>query len=229
MTTNIKPTDVVRLYRIWNSIIFRCTNPKSKQYKNYGGRGISVCKEWLDFNQFFEDVWDGSKSNLHLDRMDNDKGYSKENCRWVTPKQNHRNKRNNHYYQTHLRKMTQAELIETIGYTRKQFRRVIEKYGEEKFLELFRLNSLPKKRAVPDLKELIGKKFGNLTILRLDDDKSTGSRYFCKCDCGKETRIARFKILHGIAIHCNSCAKRGDKNPNSIKRKKDRTLDCDCN
>lgn len=219
MTTNIKPTEIVRLYRIWTSLVYRCTKPNNKQYKNYGGRGIAVCEEWLDFNRFCEDVSEGSKSGLHLDRINNDKGYSKENCRWTSPKTNHRNKRNNRYYETHIGKICQSELIEKTGYTRKQFQRAIEKHGEAGFLEMFKKDILPKKRKVPDLNELIGKRFGKLVILNLDKDKSTGPRYFCACDCGRTTRISRFKIVHGIATNCRSCSKLGSKNPNSTERR----------
>src|SRR5271166_1880012 len=194
MSIKISPTEIVRLYRIWTSMLYRCHRPANSQYKNYGGRGISVCDEWQNFDKFVEDVWKGSKKECHLDRIDNDKGYFKDNCRWVSPKINHRNKRNNTYYETHLGKMCQSALIEHIGYTRKQFKRAIEKYGIPKFLEFFEKNTLPKKRIVPDLNDIIGKKFNALTILGLDENKSTGPRYFCLCDCGKRTRISRFKI-----------------------------------
>jgi len=219
MTTIIKPTEIVRLYRIWTSIFYRCTRPENKQYKNYGERGISLCKEWTDFDRFCEDVAQGSKVGLHLDRIDNNKGYFKENCRWTSPKINHRNKRNNAYYETHVGKICQAELIELTGYTRRQFQRSIEKHGVNRFLKMFKEGTLPKKRPIPDLVDIIGRRFGALIILDLDEDKSTGARYFCECDCGKRTRISRFKILHGIATHCRSCSKLGDKNPNSTARR----------
>ena len=156
---------------------------------------------------------------FHLDRIDNNKGYSKENCRWTSPKTNHRNKRNNKYYDTHIGKMCQSEFIEHIGYTRKQFKRAIEKYGEDEFLRLFEINQLPQKRVVPDLLDIIGNKFGKIQVLKLDDDKSTGARYFCICDCGKETRIARTRLLNGKSVQCFCCSKRGVLNPRSLQRK----------
>ena len=74
----------------------RCDNPKAASYKNYGDRGITVCKEWHDFYKFVEDV--SPKPEDHqLDRVDNDKGYSKENCKWATAKQNTNNRRNTKY------------------------------------------------------------------------------------------------------------------------------------
>ena len=218
MSINISPTEIVRLYRVWTSIIYRCHKPENKQYKNYGERGITVCNEWHDFDKFCEDVCLGSKKGKHLDRIDNNKGYFKENCRWVSPKTNHRNKRNNKVYQTHLGEMCQAEFIEHIGYTRRQFQRAVEKYGIEKFIDLFSKNQLPAKRITSNLQDIIGTKIGNLTILELDPNSAVGARYFCLCDCEKKTRISRFKLLNGLATYCKSCSKRGDRNPNRKKK-----------
>lgn len=85
-----------RLYRIWAGLKSRTTNKKSKRSKDYIDRGIKVCKEWKDFNKFFE--WatqNGYSDNLTLDRIDNDGNYCPENCRWITNKEQQRNKRSN--------------------------------------------------------------------------------------------------------------------------------------
>lgn len=75
-----------RTYRTWKEMRQRCNNPNATQYKWYGGKGISICSEWNDYTRFLSDM--GERPEGHtLDRIDPDKGYSKENCRWATPKQ----------------------------------------------------------------------------------------------------------------------------------------------
>jgi hypothetical protein len=86
-----------RLYRIWADMKSRCNNTRLATYRFYGGRGISVCKEWQDSFESFRDwaLSSNYKSDLKLDRTDNSKGYSPGNCRWATSKQQSRNTRTN--------------------------------------------------------------------------------------------------------------------------------------
>lgn len=83
-----------RIYRTWSNMKGRCSNKNDTEWKNYGGRGIKVCEEWLKFQNFHE--WakkNGYCETLYIDRIDNDKGYTPENCRWVTSKISGSNKR----------------------------------------------------------------------------------------------------------------------------------------
>lgn len=77
-----------RLYRIWGNMIQRCSNPKNDNYHLYGAKGVSVCDEWKDFASFCKwAIENGYADNLSIDRKENDKGYSPDNCRWATPQE----------------------------------------------------------------------------------------------------------------------------------------------
>ena len=84
-----------RLYRIWRGMKTRCYVPSSSGYAYYGGRGIAVCEEWIDDFTAFRDwaLANGYADNLSIDRIDNEKGYSTENCRWVTSYEQMHNRR----------------------------------------------------------------------------------------------------------------------------------------
>ena len=83
------------LFNLWQTMKTRCENSNRENYERYGARGITVCEEWHEAKKFVE--WalsNGYKKGLQLDRIDNSKGYSPENCRFVTPKENSKNRRN---------------------------------------------------------------------------------------------------------------------------------------
>lgn len=83
------------IYGSWYAMKQRCGNPKNKQYKDYGGRGITFKEEWNKFEVFKREMEEGYKKGLTLDRLDNSKGYFPENCRWATKQEQAENKRCN--------------------------------------------------------------------------------------------------------------------------------------
>ena len=79
-------------YQVWRDMKSRCLNPKSHAWQHYGGRGITVCERWKQFKNFLQDM--GARpEETELDRIDNNKGYSPDNCRWATKQQNCANTR----------------------------------------------------------------------------------------------------------------------------------------
>lgn len=86
-----------KIKQVWDSMIYRCTNPNSRVYSKYGGRGITVCSEWLSFTSFMDwSLRNGYAPRLTIERIDNDKGCSPDNCKWATYKEQENNKSSNH-------------------------------------------------------------------------------------------------------------------------------------
>lgn len=82
------------LHNRWKAIKQRCLNPNNSRYIDYGERGIIICDEWLEFENFYNwSINNGYAENLSLDRKDNNKGYTPDNCRWITVLQNNENRR----------------------------------------------------------------------------------------------------------------------------------------
>lgn len=88
-----------KIYAVWAGLKDRCENPKSKSWKDYGGRGIKVCSEWSEsFEAFLRDVGEHPGDGFSLDREDTNGNYEKGNCRWATAKEQANNRRTNKHY-----------------------------------------------------------------------------------------------------------------------------------
>jgi len=103
-----------RAYRDWVSMRQRCNNPNNKKYHRYGGRGIMVDKRWESYTNFLEDMGERPEGK-QIDRIDNSGNYTKENCRWATPRENSRNKYDTHIVEYRGKMAPLIELIEKSG------------------------------------------------------------------------------------------------------------------
>jgi len=110
--------DKHRLYSTWKSMRTRCNNPNSKSYSYYGGRGITICKRWDDFLLFLEDMLPSFEEDKTLDRVDNDLGYYKENCKWSTHREQVNNQSTNLKIPYKGGFVTEAELALQTGLNR---------------------------------------------------------------------------------------------------------------
>lgn len=125
-------------YRRWRGMINRCYNKKHTYYYNYGGRGITICDEWKeDYEKFCEWVnKSGYKVGLTLDRIDNDKGYSPDNCRWATRKEQNRNQRTNRKITISGETKLMCEWAEISGVDSKQiYKRIKQGWKNEDLLK----------------------------------------------------------------------------------------------
>lgn len=104
------------IYKVWRRMITRCTNPNVDTFKNYGGRGISVCKLWREsFEAFYADMGDRPSKDHSIDRINNDGNYEPGNVQWSTRKEQARNKRKNRIVIVNGASMTLAEAVEKSG------------------------------------------------------------------------------------------------------------------
>lgn len=105
-----------RLYSIWQGMIQRCHNRSNTRYTDYGGRGIRVCEQWLDFSAFSRwAIRAGYNDTLTLDREDNSGNYTPFNCRWVTPTEQQNNTRRNRHVTFNGEDHTIAEWAKITG------------------------------------------------------------------------------------------------------------------
>lgn len=109
---------------VWNEMKARCANKNHKSYKNYGGRGITVCDRWeSSFQDFVEDM--GLKpSGFSLERIDNNKGYYPENCTWIPRNMQSKNRRYCRYYRTKTRRYCLKDLWRKFAHDSVTYRRL---------------------------------------------------------------------------------------------------------
>lgn len=197
-------------YRTWIAMRSRCTNKNEPNYINYGARGIKVCKRWENFENFYEDMGPLPFYEAQLDRINNEGDYCKENCRWATPKENSRNRRNTKRHKTNQGQMVQQELIEKIGWTKNQYRWYQKRYGISWILEKYKTGTLPiRVNKEINREDIVDKDFGAWKVIRfLSYTKNTGHLYLCRCECGIERPVPRNNLIRGKTRLCRKCSAR---------------------
>lgn len=103
-----------RAYKTWRQMKSRCLHPKSKHFKHYGGRGITICKRWLTFRNFLGDMGD-QPPGASIHRIDNDGNYEPGNCKWSNPKEQARNRRSSRLVEHGGLKLCLAEWEDRLG------------------------------------------------------------------------------------------------------------------
>ena len=128
MNKNVNKSSI-RLYRIFYDMKTRCYNKKRKTYKNYGGRGIIMCNEWLNnFDNFYNwAINNGYKDNLTIDRINVNGNYEPNNCRWVIMREQFHNRTDNVYFIINNKKKCLAELCEEYNMPYQTVRKRLER------------------------------------------------------------------------------------------------------
>lgn len=118
-----------RIYRIWSKMKLRCSNLNTDWYKDYGGRGITYSKRWEKFENFLEDMGTSYNEKLTLERINNDKGYSKDNCRWATKEEQANNRRSSRWITYRGKTKTLAQWIKHLNLKSSTVRQRYYVYG----------------------------------------------------------------------------------------------------
>ncbi len=102
-------------YQVWVDMRNRCISPRCKNYINYGGRGITVCDRWSSFTSFLQDMGPRPSGRLSIERIDNERGYSPDNCRWATYREQLRNTRRTFFIEHDGRRMCVTDWAKELG------------------------------------------------------------------------------------------------------------------
>ena len=102
-------------YKTWCNMKNRCLSKKNKEYKNYGGRGITVCKKWLKFEDFYNDMGEKPSKKYSIERINNDGNYCKENCCWIHNKEQNKNKSVTKFIEYKGERLCQTDWSQRLG------------------------------------------------------------------------------------------------------------------
>ena len=209
----------------------RCLLSTHDYYYRYGGRGITICEEWLDFPTFakwaYENGYDENapKGQCTLDRIDNDGNYEPANCRWATRKQQENNISTNVRVEFEGEVKTVAEWRDELGLTETQVAYLyhLNRCGKSLSDYLHIVKYAPEELENIHLKrDWIGQRFGKLTVIG-DGEPYISPKgrkcptWICKCDCGNEKTIIRSSLTSGRTKSCGC----GRKSKQSKEQKRE--------
>jgi len=186
-------------YYTWASMMKRCYNPNWVNYKNYGARGIKVCDRWHDFRNFLADM--GNRpAGMFIERIENEKGYGPENCKWSTRIEQTKNTRSNRMLTFNGETKPMVEWSETLKLSyhviknRLKYGWSIERTLTEPLIEKYKF------------KDLTDQKFGFWTVLERAGTKTDRSQclslWKCQCDCGTIKVVNREDLKRGRSKSC---------------------------
>lgn len=176
----------------------RCYDKSNKRYSDWGARGITICDEWMDDPEAFVNwaLKNGYKPGLSIDRIDNNMGYSPENCRWITLAENNQNRRSSRFYTINGETKNLQQWCNFYNVSRAMVERRLSLGWDAE-----RAFTAPKREQ--NCNALIGSRFGRLTVVKYAGvSKNRQTLYECRCDCGKTIVTDRNKLSTG---HNQSC------------------------
>lgn len=193
-----------RLYNIWTLMKRRCYNPNNHCYKYYGARGIRVADCWLhDYSAFKKWAFEnGYTDDLTIERIDNNKGYSPDNCKWITKGEQALNRRMNYYYTYKGKTRCLSEWCKELGLSDHYSnikRRILE--AGMSFEEAI---TIPIKDS--STRDITGLRSGRLTAISLHHKNGRKAYWLCRCDCGNEHLVRKDQFL-GKRIRSCGCLK----------------------
>lgn len=195
-------------HRSWTSMKSRCNNEKSPGFHRYGGRGIKVCERWEIFENFLEDMGERPE-NTTLDRIDNDGDYEPGNCRWATHKTQARNNSRNKRFRYKGKIKTVTEWCEVLNVPVERVRgRLSAGWCFKDAVEKPRMTPIgtPGVASI-NRKDISGKSYGMLTVIRYHDTINKRARWFCTCECGNSVVVPGKDLRQGRTVSCG--CKRG--------------------
>jgi hypothetical protein len=145
--TTRPPTARRLLYRVWFQMTYRCSDSRSRDYRRYGGRGITVAPEWrglAGFERFIRDMGPRPSPKHTIDRIDNDLGYSATNCRWATRAEQARNRRTTNLIVRDGKRLCMKDWAAALGVKRTTFMHRVKHWGVDRAFE-----NPPVRRRVP--------------------------------------------------------------------------------